>query len=74
VAPCDFWLFPKIKINLKDRHWGSVEAVERVTTAALNSLQPADFAACFLQWERRWAKCLQLGGDYFEGDNIPDDD
>ncbi|KAL4131067.1 hypothetical protein QTP88_008418 [Uroleucon formosanum] len=40
LAPCDFWLFPKLKSALKGTHFESVEAVK---TKATETVQVSDF-------------------------------
>ncbi len=67
LAPCDFFLFPKMKSYLKGTHHGGVEEVKEAVTAVLNSLTPEDFQGCFEGWERRWKRCVELQGDYCEG-------
>ena len=38
-------------------------------TRALKELKEEDFAECFRAWSKRMQKCINSGGDYFEGDN-----
>ena len=35
LAPCDFWLFPKVKITLKGKRFESIQEIEAATTAQL---------------------------------------
>ncbi len=51
-----------------------VEETEQVTTNSLKALTLEEIQDCFQQWERRWAKCIELEGNYFEGDRIDFDD
>ncbi len=51
-----------------------VEEIEQATTNSLKALTVEEFQDCFQQWERRWAKCIELKGNYFEGDRIDFDD
>jgi [histone H3]-lysine36 N-dimethyltransferase SETMAR len=74
LAPCDFWLFSKLKRPLRGNRFESIEEIKRESLDALNAIPSDDFAACFEEWERRWHKCIGAGGDYFEGDdNILDE-
>ena len=70
LAPCDFFLFPKIKSALKGTRFESVDAVKAKATQLLNSLTQDDLQHCFQQWKIRMERCMDRGGDYIEGDNI----
>jgi len=43
LAPCDFWLFPKLKSALKGIHFESVEAVKIKSTEVLKAMQEKYF-------------------------------
>jgi len=47
LAPCDFYVFPKMKLRLKGRHFASIEEVQAESQQILNTLTPADFNECF---------------------------
>ena len=68
MAPCDFWLFPKLKMLLKGTRFESREDIMRNATALLNMIPQEAFQKCFQQWQDRWKKCVLYQGDYFEGD------
>lgn len=68
LAPCDFYLFPKMKIALKGRRFDSIEDIQVESQRVLNTLHPSDFQECFQKWEQRWDRCIHARGDYFEGD------
>ncbi|KAJ4450406.1 hypothetical protein ANN_01830 [Periplaneta americana] len=68
LAPCDFWLFPKLKTPLKGSRFESREEIMRNATTELNTIPKEDFQRCLRQWKDRWAKCVQAQGAYFEGD------
>ncbi|KAJ4450782.1 hypothetical protein ANN_02212, partial [Periplaneta americana] len=55
LAPCDFWLFPKLKTPLKGSHFESREEIMRNATTELNTIPKEDFQRCFRQWKDRWA-------------------
>ena len=68
MAPCDFFLFPKIKRPLKGRRF---TAIDDIKTASLKELKAIPkFEKCFEDWEKRWHKCIISNGDYFEDNNI----
>ena len=68
LAPCDFYVFPKMKLRLKGRCFASIEEVQAESQQILNTLTLADFNECFQTWQNRWDCCIQAQGDYFEGD------
>jgi len=43
LAPCDFFLFPKLKTHLKLKHFGTVENVQTAARRALNNISSEDF-------------------------------
>jgi hypothetical protein len=47
LAPCDFSLFLQLKINLKDCHFDTIEVIEAVSQAVLNTLTEHDFQDAF---------------------------
>jgi hypothetical protein len=69
LAPCDFFLFPRIKNKLKGRRFDDVDTIKMNTTRELNVLSREDFQRCFQMWQECWDKCILSAGDYFEGDN-----
>jgi [histone H3]-lysine36 N-dimethyltransferase SETMAR len=68
MAPCDFWLFPKLKIPLKGTRFESREDIMRNSTAELYSIPKEAYLKVFQAWRDRWEKCVQSQGEYFEGD------
>jgi hypothetical protein len=67
LAPCDFYLFPKIKSVLKGTHFLS-EDVKAKMTEILNSLSESDLQNCFERWQHRMQLCVNSEWNYFEGD------
>ena len=49
LAPCDFFLFPKVKSVLKGTHFESMKAVKEKTAQVLNQLTKADLQHAFQQ-------------------------
>jgi len=45
LSPCNFFLFPKLKFHLKDRHFGTVDNIQKVVTEQLRALPHEDFPA-----------------------------
>jgi hypothetical protein len=43
LAPCDFWLFPKIKLTIKGNHFDTIPEIEATTKERLRALTKDDF-------------------------------
>ena len=43
LAPCDFWLFPKLKENLRGNRYSTIEDMKEAVTRVLNTLIQEDF-------------------------------
>ena len=50
LAPCDFFLFRKIKTAIKGTRFVSADAVKAKATHLLNSLTQDDLQHCYQQW------------------------
>ena len=69
LAPCDFWLFPKVKMTVKGKRLVSIQDIEAATTVQLKTLEKEDFQNCFRKWQERWDKCVRSGGSTLMGIN-----
>jgi hypothetical protein len=67
LAPCDFTLFPKLKMKLKRGRFETVFDIQRESQAVLDSIQDNDFHRAFEAWKKRWDRRLCFQGDHFEG-------
>ena len=63
-----FFLFPRMKRDLKGKRFQNVEEVREKTTEALKAITLQEFQNCFEQWRKRWDKSIDSQGEYFEGD------
>jgi len=70
LAPCDFYLFPKLKLKLKGHRFGTIEQIQKIVTDNLNTLTENDFQYCCEQWKKRWNRRVSSQGSYFEGDHL----
>ena len=70
MAPCDFFLFPKIKRTLKGRRFIAIDDIKSASLKELKAIPKIEFEKCFEDWKKRWQKCIISNGDYFEGNNI----
>ena len=68
LAPCDFWVFPKLKITMKGKQFECIKDIQAATTAQLKTLCRESFQNCFAKWQERRDKCIRSVGEYFEGD------
>ena len=64
LAPCDFWLFPK----LRGCRYGTIEQMKDSMTKIIDTLTKEDFHGAFQKLLERYNKCIAAGGDYFKGD------
>jgi hypothetical protein len=69
LAPCDFFLFPKMKLKLKGHRFDTIEEIQAESQRVLDTLREKDFQEAFQKWRRQWDQCLHAGGNYFEGDD-----
>jgi transposase len=70
LAPCDCFLFPKLKHSLKGTHFQSIEDILRKTTDLLKGFTQNDFQKCFHTRKERMQRCTEAQWNYFEGDNL----
>ena len=68
LAPCDFWLFPKLKENLTGCRYETIEEMKEAVTKVIDMLTQEDFDGAFQKLLERYNKCIVVGGDYFKGD------
>ena len=66
LAPCNFYLFSKLKLRLEGRHFGTMENI----TDELHTLTENEFRYCSDQWKKQWNRRVTSKGSYFEGDKL----
>ena len=64
LAPCDFWLFSK----LRGCRYETIEEMKEGVTKVIDTLTPEDFHAAFQRLLERYIMCIADEGDYFEGE------
>ena len=64
LAPCDFWLFSK----LRGCRYKTIEEMKEAVTKVIDTLTQEDFHGAFQKLLERYKKCIAIGVDYFEGD------
>jgi len=66
LATCDFFLFPRLKKALKGHRFQATEDIKRNSMKTLLDIPKEEFAKCFQQWQKRWANCVAVEGNYVE--------
>ena len=67
LASCDFWLFPKLKENLRGSRYETIEEMKEVVTKVIDTLTQEDFHGACQKLSEQYM-CIAAGGDYFEGE------
>ena len=67
LAPYDFWLFPKLKENLRGCRYETIEEMKEAVMKVIDMLTQEDFHGAFQKLLEWYTKCIAAGGDYFEG-------
>ena len=63
LAPCNFWLFPKVR----GCHYERIKVMKEAVTKVIDTVTQEDFHGALEKLLERY-KCIAAGGDYFEGD------
>ena len=64
LAPCDFWLFPK----LRGCHYETIEEMKVAEKKVIDMLTEEDFHGSFQKLLEQYNKGITARGDNFEGD------
>ena len=64
LAPCDFWLFPKVR----GCRYETIEEMKETVTKVIATLTPEDFHGAFQKLLKWYNRCIAARRDYFEGD------
>ena len=64
LAPCDFWLFAK----LRGCRYETIEEMKETETKVIDRLTEEDFHGAFQKLLERYNKWIVARGDNFEGD------
>ena len=68
LATCDFWLFPKLKENLRGSRFEKIEEMKEAVTRVVDTFTLEDFQGAFQKLVERYNKCITAREEYFEGD------
>ena len=64
LAPCDFWLFPK----LSGCRYETIVEMKEAVTKVIDTLTQDDFDGAFQKFLERYNKRIAARGDYFDED------
>ena len=64
LAPCNFWLFPK----LRGCRYETIEEMKEAVTMVIDMLTREDFHGAFQKLLKWYNNCIAAREDYFEGD------
>jgi histone-lysine N-methyltransferase SETMAR len=67
LAPCDFWLFPKLKTELAGHVFNRPQDLSKAVNSVLKSIPLSEYRNVFDTWIWRLQRCIEVNGDYFEG-------
>ena len=70
LAPSDYFLFPKLKMDIRGRHFRSNEEVVAAAEEWVRDKDPGFFSSGLTVLEHRWPKCIILEGNYIENEEI----
>lgn len=66
LAPCDFYLFPKIKNQLRGKRFSSPDEAVEEYEKHVSEVTTEEWHKSFQNWFDRMKKCIDAKGDYFE--------
>ncbi|KAG5310121.1 MOS1T transposase, partial [Acromyrmex insinuator] len=66
LAPCDFSLFPKLKLKLKGRFFDDIPTIQSASTQALEAIPQTELEHAFESLLNSCNKCIEVRGQYFE--------
>jgi hypothetical protein len=66
LALSDFYLFPKLKTKLRSKRFGSNEGFMEAINEFFEDQNSEFYFKGLNKLEHRWAKCIDLEGDYIE--------
>jgi hypothetical protein len=68
TLPQHFFLFQQLKSTLKGQRFQSVKEIKENSLEDLRAIPKNAFQDSFRKWKKRWERCFNSQGEYFEGD------
>lgn len=62
LAPCDFWLFPKLKAAMASKDYSSRIALGQDLGRLLKTITDSEWSHVFVTWKTRLQKCVEVEG------------
>jgi hypothetical protein len=66
LSPPDYFIFPKLEMNLKGLHFADVAEIQEAVTDELKKVQKEEFSAAFQKMYDRAKACIYVTVAYFE--------
>jgi len=66
LSPHDYFLFPKLKLQLKGARFDAIEEIQKALTDQLNKIPAEEFSNAMKKLETRANLCITSNGSYFE--------
>jgi [histone H3]-lysine36 N-dimethyltransferase SETMAR len=66
LAPSDYYLFGRLKKGLHGERYADDNALKSATEHWLESREENFYLKGIQELQKRWNKCIEVGGDYFE--------
>ncbi|UYV78041.1 hypothetical protein LAZ67_15003295 [Cordylochernes scorpioides] len=60
LAPCDFFLFPKLKRPMKGRRYATLDEIKTASKEELKKIFKNDFLKCFEDWKKPLAQVYNI--------------
>ncbi len=70
LAPCDFFLFPRMKNQLRGHRFRNIADLQTAVQRTLREILASDFECALMSLPVRWMKCVAAQGQYFEGRHL----
>ena len=68
LAPNDFWLYSRLKKNLRGVRFPSLDVLKEAVVDEISQITAMEYHHVILSsWPRRWHRCLEEQGNFFEG-------
>ena len=67
LAPCNYFLFPKLKYHLSGKRYNLRNALGSAVYQYLMGVPIEEYENCFQKWIDQLKRCIQVDGEYFEG-------
>jgi hypothetical protein len=68
LAPCDFFLFHRLKSTLKGKRFQDVAEIQLNTTGKFQAIPKQAYQTYIEKCKDHWNRCVHSGGLYFEED------